>query len=226
MKRICITRNLSQTEVLHCYKHGINVEAIPLIQTHLNTNVSIKSQTYDAIIITSRMALKWLELHVDEIDKSIPFFCLTAKQKAYLNTLGFEAKHPEISSAEALRKFIKTTKLGNSLLFLGGNRSIFPGGSMKTEVLEVYRTELTPMAINLSTYKAIVFFSPSAATSFFTIHRKIPKELVFFAFGSQTANALKKQVVGNVFVSEKQDRTYFLNFIIHTLNTANNALSI
>lgn len=68
-----------------------------------------------------------------------------------------------------------------------------------TEVV-VYQTLETPIKINKD-YDGILFFSPSAVKSFFSINQ-VNSNALFFAIGNTTANAIKPFSKNSIIVSE------------------------
>ena len=66
--------------------------------------------------------------------------------------------------------------------------------------LVVYETIETPVKIDKN-YDGILFFSPSAVTSFFS-NNKIHPETNLFAIGKTTANTIKECCANNIIISE------------------------
>jgi uroporphyrinogen-III synthase len=79
----------------------------------------------------------------------------------------------------------------------------------------VYRTVLTPRRID-KTYDAIVFFSPSAVESFFSMNT-IGPQVPLFAIGKTTAAALHQHCPNPVTISEKPDEQLLIRHILERL---------
>jgi Uroporphyrinogen-III synthase len=65
--------------------------------------------------------------------------------------------------------------------------------------LVVYHTHEIPVAVN-QPYDAVLFFSPSAVRSFFSVN-SVPHTTALFAIGSTTANALQDAGYSNIVVA-------------------------
>ncbi|HVY73223.1 MAG TPA: uroporphyrinogen-III synthase [Puia sp.] len=104
------------------------------------------------------------------------------------------------------------------LLFFCGDRrrEELPEALRKNKIpieeIIVYETRLKPVPVSRF-YDAILFFSPSAVASFFSLNR-IPKETVLFALGSTTAAELKRQTNNEVILSVKPDKRSVLETAI------------
>jgi len=72
----------------------------------------------------------------------------------------------------------------------------------------VYKTIVTPQKIN-ETIDAILFFSPSAVESFFSIN-KVHFSTVLFAVGSTTANTIAQYSTNTIVVSDKPEKDYLV----------------
>jgi uroporphyrinogen-III synthase len=81
----------------------------------------------------------------------------------------------------------------------------------------VYQTILTPHRID-KTYDAIVFFSPSAVESFFSMNT-IQPHIPLFAIGRTTAAALQQRCSNPVTVSEHPDEKILIRNIITNSQT-------
>jgi len=71
-------------------------------------------------------------------------------------------------------------------------------GVTVTEIV-VYETIVVPHVVKKD-YDAILFFSPSAVDSFFSVN-KIKRETLFFAIGATTAEAIQQYNHGKIIVA-------------------------
>lgn len=72
--------------------------------------------------------------------------------------------------------------------------------NVRVEELAIYETLETPSIVK-EDYEAVMFFSPSAVSSFFTYNTP-PDQTILFAIGNTTANAIKKVANNRVVVSD------------------------
>ena len=80
---------------------------------------------------------------------------------------------------------------------------------VQLEELIVYKTRLTPKKLDARP-DAILFFSPTAVRSFFSLNELFPETAVF-AMGTTTARALKENTGIPVIVSPEADKAYVLD---------------
>lgn len=80
----------------------------------------------------------------------------------------------------------------------------------------VYRTEARPHPVAL-TFAGILFFSPSAVGSFFSVNR-IPATTVCYAVGPTTANALRAHTT-NIIIAAAASQDAVLDEVIKTIKT-------
>jgi uroporphyrinogen-III synthase len=108
-------------------------------------------------------------------------------------------------------------------LFCGDKRRDELPDSLKTagwQVHEVvvYRTILTPHQID-KPYEAIIFFSPSAVESFFSMNT-IGPQLSLFAIGRTTAAAIRAKCPNPVVISEQPDEQLLIRQLLERLEAA------
>jgi len=84
--------------------------------------------------------------------------------------------------------------------------------SIRVNELIVYTTIPVPQKIERE-YDGIVFFSPSAVQSFFSINT-VSAETVLFAIGQTTANALREQAGNQIIVSTTPDKEALIRKVI------------
>src|SRR5450432_2382176 len=84
-------------------------------------------------------------------------------------------------------------------------------GVRLTELI-VYDTRLTPVQIKESP-DAILFFSPTAVQSFFSINTLAPDTRVF-AMGKTTAAALTTFTSNEIIISPESDKAYVFNMAV------------
>jgi len=126
-------------------------------------------------------------------------FTLVKKYWAY-ESLIYTAK-----TATELAEKITSDKVPSVTFFCGNKRREELPGLLRNEnitvnELVVYETIETPVKTDKK-YDGILFFSPSAVTSFFT-ENKPSQDTTLFAIGKTTANTLKEFCLNNIIISE------------------------
>jgi len=175
-----------------------------LIQKGINT-----------IVLTSSNAIEVLESYIknDVIDWKI--FCLSGKTKeAVANTeiLGAdiigEAKNATELAKEIIRQGVK------EVIFFSGNKrrnelpAILKDADVTVNEVVVYETVETPVIVS-EDVDGILFFSPSAVQSFFSVNQ-LKGDTVCFAIGETTANSIADFTGNKIVVSEAPSQEMML----------------
>ena len=86
---------------------------------------------------------------------------------------------------------------------------------IELEEIVVYETFETPQKITRKSYDGILFFSPSAVKSFFSLN-KLNEQIQIFAIGKTTAEFLEKHTNKEVDVAEiPTEESMFKQIILH-----------
>ena len=163
------------------------------------------------IVFTSSNAVVALEkyMHVGDtyyvIDWNI--FCLAGKTRESIeNSRIIKANIiAEAANASSLAQKIIEHKVAEISFFCGNKRreelpAILKNAGIRVHEFVVYETIETP-AIATNDIHGILFFSPSAVQSFFSINQ-ISKETVCFAIGQTTADSIAEFTDNRIVVSE------------------------
>ena len=149
-------------------------------------------------------------------------FCLSgATSRAVIEKFGEASIVAMADSAKDLAAAITRETPGECWFFCGDKRreelpeSLTAAGWQVHEVV-VYQTTLTPHRID-KTYDAIVFFSPSAVESFFSMNT-IGPQTKLFAIGKTTAAAIKAKCPHPVTTSEQPDEQILIRQLINTID--------
>lgn len=95
--------------------------------------------------------------------------------------------------------------------------SILKKQNIKVNEWVVYETLLTPSTIE-KVYDGILFFSPSAVESFFSVNQ-LKGKTVLFAIGTTTENAIKKYTKNKIVTGDFPEKEELVNKAIHYLQT-------
>ena len=186
-----------------------------LIRTHFKKDQDTVDKVLAAfntgiknILFTSSNAVKALELimkqaHAELNGKNI--FCLSGKTKdAVEKSFPHNSIHAAARNAEELARVVEADGV-TEVIFICGNkrRDTLPEvltaeGIQCTEVV-VYDTEESPKKMD-EDFDAILFFSPSAVSSFFR-YNEVSDDTVCFAIGDTTAESLRENNIANIITS-------------------------
>jgi uroporphyrinogen-III synthase len=125
-------------------------------------------------------------------------------------------------NARVLSDQIVADGIRDAVFFCGDQRmDILPDQLKKNGVhlseFIVYDTRLSPVFIENSP-DAILFFSPTAVKSFFSMNQLLPTTTIF-AMGQTTAASLKKLTDNSVIVSPEADKTFVMNMALEYAGT-------
>jgi uroporphyrinogen-III synthase len=144
------------------------------------------------------------------------------------NSLNPNIKESQIiataENASALAQKIIEHNAKEIVFFCGNKRrdelpGILKRAGIKLEEIVVYETVETPV-VSTKDFDGILFFSPSAITSFFSVNR-LNKNSICFAIGKTTADALKEYTNNKIIISEYPGEEMMLatvNFYFKNIN--------
>lgn len=202
---------------------SVDVRVIPFIEIILRPGVELMpliteygSEKID-VIFTSAHAVKF----VSSLLKQTPdwtIYCIRNETRAaVLNFFGTEVTCRFANNALSLSELLISEGVKNALFFCGDQRlDILPdhlrkNGIALTEVV-VYDTRLRPVKLNEKP-EIILFFSPSAVRSFFSIN-DISSGTVIITMGTTTAAAVKQYTEHPVLISPETDKTFVVNMAL------------
>jgi len=202
---------------------SINISVIPFIKIVPSADEKIKTQINDFtsekinVIFTSVHAVKTVkEFSVHKPDWRI--YCIGKETRSEVeNWIGRDAIDGSADNAKALSGIIIAGNVNKTVFFCGDQRmntlpEILNNQGIKLTELIVYDTLATPVKIQYLP-DAILFFSPTAVKSFFSLN-ELSAETTVFAMGT-TTNAALKQFTGNpVIVSPVADKAFVFNMAV------------
>lgn len=178
------------------------------------------------VAFTSSHAIESLQPYLSAATneyKSWKIFCLTGRTKESVIALlhGNENIVAEADNAQTLARMILEQGTTNLIFFCGNLRrdelpETLRAAGVQVHEMVVYETVLLPVVT--APADAVLFFSPSAVESFFSVNQLKP-ETVCFAIGATTATAVKEKTGNRVVVSDVPSQeaviaclyTYFKN---------------
>jgi uroporphyrinogen-III synthase len=235
--RILSTRPLATTLIDEGAARGIVIDALPFIKTGPVTGetlaLPIKELSTQPLtaVFTSMNAVDAVTAHLEGLP--IPpwdIFCISAATRRRVRDyFGEEHIAGTADDASALAgtliRSISTKKTNSEVFFFCGDqrRDELPDrlrqASIKINEIIVYHTLPTPHTIQTA-YDGIIFFSPSAVQSFFSVNT-IPASTLLFAIGATTAAAIKTQSPNKIIVGVTPDKETLVRQAIDYFQTDN-----
>jgi uroporphyrinogen-III synthase len=208
------TRPLDKALVNKALKHHIILDCISFIKTENITNnavsekiIELASQSITAVFTSMNGAEAVIDiLRKTNLQPVWKIYCMGAATQSLLKDYFTLIK---IAGTGKNASELSETIIDNSekkVFFFCGNqrRDELPEKLQERDVgvkeMAVYETKELAVKIN-KLYHGILFFSPSAVKSFFSMN-SIPADTVLFSIGDTTANEIKKNCTNKIIVSD------------------------
>ncbi|HEY4287729.1 MAG TPA: uroporphyrinogen-III synthase [Puia sp.] len=222
--QVLSTRPLSPELIAGAAEKGISIDVIPFIRTEAVEDVALRQRvgvlgTQKLVaVFTSTNAVEVVGKWISEA-KEWTIFCIGGATRQLVSRFfGEEAIADTAESALALAQKIVDRKEAGELFFFCGDlrREELPDtlreAGFRVNELVVYRTKATPVAVN-RTYEGLIFFSPSAVESYFSVNKAM-EGTVLFAIGKTTAAALQQMSDNAVVVAGQPDAAALIRQVI------------
>lgn len=227
---ILSTRPLSQQIVDDALQQGIAIEEASFIETEptidpiLQKEIKTFSKQKLTAVFTSMNAVEAVAEVIKEKVTWTVYSIGSATEKLVEEKLGVAVKKSAAYAAELADKIIEDKP--EKIHFFCGNirRDLLPqkltkAGIKVTEKV-VYKTIETPKRI-LRRFDGILFYSPSAVESFFSVN-EVDSETQLFAIGTTTAEALQPYTSQNVIIATQPGKESLVQQAIRHFNTKTN----
>jgi uroporphyrinogen-III synthase len=214
---ILSTRPLQVEFINKASENNIEIEIISFIETKAIEEDSLKERILHlshhqlTVVFTSMNAVEGVLLSLSNKKTDWKIFCIGSTTKKLVEeNFGENSIDGTADSANSLADVIINQKNISSVIFFCGDkrRDELPDKLAKHNIevneIEVYKTLETPHLITKN-YDAILFYSPSAVSSFFSVN-KINEQTVLFAIGSTTANEIKKYSDNKIIVGNEPEK--------------------
>lgn len=209
--QILSTRHFADGNVAKATDQNIVVDTIPFINVQPLVSDELKSDLQQlatqqiAVVFTSSNAVEAVANEVGSATRW-KIFCTGGKTKeCVIQYFGEENILATAKNASILaERIIASEGIVNVIFFCGDQRlndlpEKLRSHRIVTQEVIVYTTVLTPVFIEKN-YDAILFFSPSAAHSFFSMNT-IPTDVVLFSIGQTTTAAIQSYCTNRVITS-------------------------
>lgn len=231
--RILSTRPLDEVLVNKALEHQIIIDSISFIQTEdiIDKNISnqIKKLATQSIttVFTSVNGLEAVikNLSGDNLQPTWSIYCIGSATQSFIrdNLVSGKIMATGRNAAELSETIIKD-KVKEVVFFCGDQRrdelpQHLKKNNISVEEIVVYKTNEIPVKADKS-YNGILFFSPSAVKSFFSVN-SIPTDTVLFSIGNTTADAIKENCKNSIVVSDFPSKEKLVGEAIAYFNKIN-----
>ncbi len=218
------TRVLDDTLIRRAEESNITLDCVSFIETkHLQSEAlqqqlqSLANETITAVF-TSMNAVNAVASQLPQVPQW-KIFCTGGITKEYvIKYFGEASIAATAKNATVLaEKIISVNSTSPIIFFCGDQRlndlpELLKAHGKAIEEVVVYTTEETPVFIEKN-YEGILFFSPSAVHSFFSLNT-VPTDVVLFAIGQTTGATIQSYCTNKVVVSQWPGAESMLDLII------------
>ncbi|HSZ84749.1 MAG TPA: uroporphyrinogen-III synthase [Puia sp.] len=214
---ILSTRPLQAGLINKASEKNFDIQTISFIETKAIEEDSLKQRILHlshhqlTVVFTSMNAVDAVSSFLSGKKPDWKIFCIgSTTKKLVTENFGEHSIAGNADSASNLADVIINQKNISSVIFFCGDkrRDELPEKlaqhNIEVNTIEVYKTLETPHTINRN-YDAILFYSPSAVSSFFSVN-KINERPVLFAIGSTTATEIKKYANNKIIISKESEK--------------------
>lgn len=223
---ILSTRPVSGKQLDNALAKGIRISVRSFIETSPVQNVEIQQEleaisVQEAIVVFTSMNA--VEAVIGMLDGHIPdwrIYCMgNTTQQLVSDYFGEQAIAGTGNNAVELAETLIENETPEELVFFCGNlrREELPARlrKEKIEVQEIVVYETTAIHQQVEEqYDGILFFSPSAAESFFATNRVAP-DTVLFAIGTTTRDAIARFTRNRILVSGQPGKEELVEQAVH-----------
>jgi uroporphyrinogen-III synthase len=198
------------------------IEIVPREEESLKKQIDRLATEQTAVVFTSAHAVRWVTKLLNK-KPDWKIYCIRYEtRRALAEWIGEKYELKTADNARALSDQIVADGIRDAVFFCGDQRmEILPDHLKKNGVrlneFIVYDTKLSPVFIENSP-DAILFFSPTAVKSFFSMNR-LPPSTTIFAMGQTTAASLKKYTDSPLILSPEADKTFVINMALEYAGT-------
>ncbi len=229
--RILSTRPLEQSLIAKAGEASIAIDVVSFIRTEATSTNSVKQGVSDivklpaTVVFTSMNAAEAVASELQGVSPEWHIYCLgTATKHIVKHHFPLARISGEAANASSLADEIVKDNVREITFFCGDQRRDELPGKLAAEniivqEIEVYKTIPTPVKVD-SDYDGIIFFSPSAVESFFSMN-DVPSSTVLFAIGSTTADCIHLHSLNKVVESDQPGKQYLVEKTIKYFDKSN-----
>lgn len=210
--KILSTRPIDPSQIQNAKDLGIDIdctsfiETSPILDKDLTKKIKELLLSEATVVFTSMNAVDAVASHITKLKPDWKVYCIgITTNKLVKHYFGEHTIIGTATNASELAGLIVEERKTNKLSFFCGDQrreelpSILRNNGIRVNEIEVYHTKEVHHKIE-KTYHGILFFSPSAVTSFFHSNT-LPAATVIFAIGTTTANELAATTNNKIVIS-------------------------
>jgi uroporphyrinogen-III synthase len=210
---ILSTRPLEGQLVDQAKRQGIYIDMLPFIEIAPIRSVAVQQEIEQAllqsatVVFTSMNAAEAVAEHMESFRPDWRIYCIGNTTRGLVKKyFGESSIAGTAHSAAALAALLVETGGTDEVIFFCGNQrrdelpDLLQANDIPVNEIVVYHTIATAHKAGRE-YDGILFFSPSAVDSFFSINR-LPQQTILFAIGNTTAGAIKKHTANPIIISD------------------------
>ena len=228
--KILSTKKITQEAIDKASMNSIEIDELSFITTEPIKDEKLKTvlksflQQNITAVFTSKNAVQAFD---QIVNAEVPWkiFCIGQSTQKLVAKIFSEEKISGIAdSASALSDVILEDKEIKKVFFFCGNqrREELPqkltAEAIEVEEIVVYETLETPQKLSRKVYDGILFFSPSAVKSFFSLN-KINEQTQIFAIGKTTADAIHQHTNKDLIIAEVPSEDEMIEKVIAHFST-------
>jgi uroporphyrinogen-III synthase len=208
---------------------GMDIDVMTFIETKALDDAAVRASLkpylhqFAVVVVTSSKAVEAIAANLQGATPGWMFYCIGHKTRQLVHKyFGGSSIAGAADNALELGKMIAGAGRAHDLLFFCGDqrRDELPDQLRAAEIeateIIVYETKLTPKKIDRH-YDAILFYSPSAVKSFFSINQVQPGT-VLFSIGPTTGAELETHSTNKIIVADKPGKEEVLKKVIEYFN--------
>ncbi|MEO5996942.1 MAG: uroporphyrinogen-III synthase [Chitinophagaceae bacterium] len=228
---ILSTRPLDESLITRAGDNNIIIDSVSFIRTEQIRNDILEKQIADAIHHSSTVvftSMNAADAVADYAGGNLPqwnIYCLgTATKEIILNRFPLSHISGEADNASSLADAIIRNDVQEVIFFCGDQRrDELPGKlanqNIAVEEMIVYKTIATPEKMEKE-YSGILFFSPSAVESFFSVN-SVSEDTILFSIGSTTSDCIKLYCTNKIIQSDLPGKKNLAEKVINYFGKSN-----
>jgi uroporphyrinogen-III synthase len=232
---ILSTRPVDAILLQEAAEQNVWIECLSFIDTTVCINQDKKerikalAETKNTIVFTSMNAAEAIIESLDGSKPSWDIYCMGGTTKTIIKDyFGADSIKGTGKDALSLAEGMITNGTQETVFFCGNIRrdelpQLLKEHQIALEEMVVYETIVTPHEIT-KTYDAILFFSPSALDSFFSVNKIIDKTILF-AIGNTTAKAIANYSTNTIVKADTPEKDNLVKKAIDYFTTNSNVQS-
>ena len=229
--KILSTRPLEQSLIANARDANIAIDVVSFIRTETTSSDSLKQVVSNivklpaTVVFTSMNAAEAIASELQGISPEWHIYCLgTATKHIVKQHFPLALISGKAANASSLADEIIKDNVREIIFFCGNQRKDelpekLANENIVVREIEVYKTIPTPVKVDVD-FDGILFFSPSAVESFFSVNT-VPFNTVLFAIGSTTADCIHLHSSNKIVESDKPGKQHLVEKAIKYFDKSN-----